>query len=33
MVAFDPNERPKITEIAAHPWVKDHVCTHGYIKK
>ncbi|CAM6000187.1 unnamed protein product [Sphagnum balticum] len=31
MVAFDPSERPKITEIAVHPWVKEAVCTHSEI--
>jgi hypothetical protein len=33
MVAFNPAERPKIEEIAAHPWVKGQVCTHGEIKE
>ena len=32
MVAFNPAERPKIEEIAAHPWVKGSVCTHSEIK-
>ena len=31
MVAFDPSERPKIEEIASHPWVKNTVCTQGEI--
>lgn len=33
LVAFDPAERPRIEEIAAHPWIKESVCTHGEIKE
>ena len=32
MVAFNPAERPKIEEIAVHPWVKNVVCSHNEIK-
>ena len=28
MVAYDPNERLKIEEIASHPWVKNPICSH-----
>lgn len=31
MVAFDPNSRPTIFEIAKHPWVKSPICTHSEI--
>lgn len=33
MVAYDPNERPNIEQIAAHAWVKDVVCSHTEIKE
>lgn len=33
IVAFDPLERPKIEQIAAHPWVKEPICSHGEIKE
>lgn len=29
MVAFNPSDRPRIEEIAAHAWVKGAVCTHN----
>lgn len=29
MVAFDPSERPKIEEIASHPWVREPICSHS----
>ena len=29
MVAFDPNERPPIEEIANHSWVKKDVCSQA----
>ena len=32
MVAFDPAERPKIEDIAAHPWVRESICSHSEIK-
>ena len=32
MVAFDPSERPKIEDIAAHPWVREPICSHTEIK-
>lgn len=32
MVAFDPQERPTIQEVAGHPWVKNLVCSHTEIK-
>ena len=31
MVAFNPNDRPLIEEIASHPWVKNVVCSQGEI--
>ena len=33
MVAFNPKERPKIEEIATHPWVKNVVSTQADIKQ
>lgn len=33
LVAFEPSERPKIEDIAGHPWIKEAVCTHGEIKE
>jgi len=32
MVAFDPNERPKIEDIASHAWVREPICSHSEIK-
>lgn len=32
MVAFDATERPRIEEIAAHPWVRQPICSHSEIK-
>lgn len=32
MVAYNPAERPKIEEIAMHPWVKNVVCSQNEIK-
>lgn len=29
MAAFNPTERPAITEIAAHPWVNNAVCSQS----
>lgn len=31
MVAYNPNERRPIEEIAVHPWVQDEMCTHQEI--
>ena len=33
MVAFNPNERPNMKEIAEHPWVNNEVCTQAEIKQ
>lgn len=33
MVAFDPTERPKIQQVASHPWVKESICSHSEIKE
>ena len=33
MVAFDPNERPPLQEIAAHPWVHAEICSQPAIDK
>lgn len=33
MVAFNPNERPTLVEIAGHPWVKNDVCTQNEIRE
>lgn len=32
MVAYVPNERPSIMEIAQHPWVTKEVCSQNEIK-
>lgn len=31
MLAYIPSERPTITEIAKHPWIKGSVCSHAEI--
>lgn len=33
MVAFNPSERPSMTEIAQHPWVNSEVCSQSEIKQ
>ena len=33
MTAFNPSERPTITEIAQHPWVNNSVCSQNEIKQ
>lgn len=33
MVAFEPTDRPKIQQIASHPWIKESICSHNEIKE
>jgi serine/threonine protein kinase len=33
VVAYEPLERPKIEQIAAHPWVREAICSHNEIKE
>ena len=31
MVAYNPEDRISIEEIAKHPWIKNETCTHSQI--